>query len=149
MKKIFRLGLLAVVLASFAFVFTSCSKDDDDVIKSDLIGKWVGTTTEVYSNGKPFLSFEDTHTTEKYASWEFKSNGTAEYIDKSTGTITKHETYTFSLIDNTIETINDTSKEKGYFEFEVKGNNLTLTSTSKSNDGKYTYILVQNFIRKK
>ena len=144
MKNIFRLGLMATILA--AFTFASCSKDDDE-IKSDLIGKWIGTTTEIYCDGDLFLSIKDRHTSEKYDLWEFKSNGTAERIDKSTGTITKHETYTFSLIDNTIEMINDSSKDKMFFEFDVKGNDLTLTSTDRV-DGT-TFVSVQHFIRKK
>lgn len=142
MKNIFKFGLLAVVLA--AFTFTSCSKDDDE-IKSDLIGKWIGTSTELYC-GKILMS-KDTHTSEKYDSWEFKSNGKAERIDKSTGSISKHETYTFSLIDNSIELTNDISKEKTFYDFIVYGNDLTLSSTWIEKG--YTYVQIQNYIRKK
>lgn len=143
MKKIFRLGLIAAMMAAFAFV--SCSKDDDG-IKSDLIGDWIGTTTEIYYDGELLMSFKDTHTSNEYDLWKFKSNGTAERIDKTTGTITKHEYYSFSLIDNTIEMVNDSSKEKSFYEFDVKGNNLTLTSTSKEKG--HTSVLIQNYIRK-
>ncbi|MBR4620878.1 MAG: lipocalin family protein [Salinivirgaceae bacterium] len=140
MKKIFGLGLLAVVLASFTFVFTSCSKDDDE-ISSDIIGEWIAESTEIYSNGK--LILKDTHSKENYVLWVFRSNKTAEYTDKSTGTISTHETYSFSLIDNTIELVKDSTKDKKYYEYEVSNNVLILTSK------KDKSTLVQKYNRKK
>ncbi|MBR5958015.1 MAG: hypothetical protein IKZ99_06600 [Salinivirgaceae bacterium] len=111
MKNIFRFGMVAAVLASFTFVFTSCSKDDgEDEAKLDdrLVGtKWAceDPVHKMIYGGTCYQFYEFTSTTkvEKYTT----KNGVVDDVDGELD-------YTLNYPDITINTIDSDGKIKPY-----------------------------------
>lgn len=111
MKKIFGLGLLAVVLASFTFVFTSCSKDDgEDEVKLDdrLVGTKWSCEDPVYK-----LLYGGVC----YQFYEFTSTTKVEQYTTKNGAVVDSDgefDYTLNYPDITINTIDSDGKVKPY-----------------------------------
>ena len=117
MKWFFSLGLIATVLAAFAF--TSCSKDDDD---DSIVGKWEYTSTKIEGN-----EYSKTYDREEGESeiFEFKSDGTCVNTTEYDGDIDV-VTGKYTTSGNTLSIIDDEDGDEYKIKFSVSGNTLTL-----------------------
>ena len=113
MKKFLKLTFL-VLVATTSILITSCSKDDDDLSKDEIVGTW--KASEVSTNGTSYSAwpFETTTAT-------FNSNGTYSgrgYFGNGTGTWTKKG--------NTVYTYIDGEEYYKYEVLEISSNTCTL-----------------------
>ena len=117
MKRFFSLGLIATVLAAFAF--TSCSKDDDD---ASIVGKWKLESMKMNVGGMS-LTFEGEDL--DVETMEFKSDGTyvsSTEVEGKTEVIKGNYTINGDVLTTTDD---DGTVEK--VKFSVSGSKLVVT----------------------
>ena len=110
------------LIAAFALSFVACSKDDDGLSSSDLVGKW--SIYEFEENGE--VEPVDLDTELSY--WEFKTGGSCEeynYFANITGKGTyslKGDVITFTYDGNSSEvTVLEIHKDRAVVEMEEDG----------------------------
>ncbi len=118
MKRFFSLGLIAIVLAAFAF--TSCSKDDDDD-SNGIVGKWELVSMKMEAGGMS-LTFEGEDLDTDIM--EFKSDGTCTSTSEEDGkTVVDKGKYSIS---GDVLTVTDEEGTKESIKFSISGNTLVL-----------------------
>ena len=116
MKRFFSLGLIATVLAAFAF--TRCSKVDDD----DIVGKWKLETMKLEGSGVSIsFSAEDMGGTDII---EFKSDGT--YVSTSEMDGEKEVVKGKYSVNGSVLTATYDDGDSEKINFSVSGNTLVL-----------------------
>ncbi len=120
--KDFKFALLAFVAMMTGFALTSCSEDDDEGSKNELIGTWEWKSEDV-SDGESIVYIQR---------YTFRKDLTGDFYEKTTYvtssgskdenmSIEETERFTYIYDEDDDELILNFKEESSYREYEIKG----------------------------